>query len=164
MMTEKIIVKILSANFWWGVYGFDEKTDWEDIDLFYENGDEIGSVCLNARSYLRDGIDQLKEKESEKDFVAAIESFLAGNETQYWYYTDKSGNQLFHEVNFDDTDPKRKQQFMDIWYPVEDLDLNTVENAIKEYALKVLKIDNCIIEIENYPSEEALKSYNDFYK
>lgn len=97
---SKIIVRPESSNLWWRVYGFCEKTGWEDLNLFYENGERIGCLCLNSKNYLGSGIDNLKSNPDEKDFVEAVEKYLADNKTHYWYYYDDIEEDDFYEVPY----------------------------------------------------------------
>jgi len=160
MKKNKIIVRPTSSNLWWGIYGFCEKTGWEDLNLFYENHERIGSLCLNSKSYLRAGLDDLKNDSEEKEFVDAIAAYLADNKCHYWYYYDDKDDEDFYEVNY--IAPKNakgvKPRTMDIWHPDEVIGISTIESAIKTWAKEHLKIDDCEIKIENEESfEESLK-------
>lgn len=64
----KLIVRELSANFWWGNYGITEQSGSEDLTIFYENGERIGRVCLNTKGYLRANLDGLKAQSRRNRF------------------------------------------------------------------------------------------------
>lgn len=164
MKKNRIIVRPESANLWWGIYGFCEKIGWEDLNLFYENEERIGGICLNCKGYLRDGLDDLKNDPEEKEFVEAIEKYLADNKCHYWYYYDDKDDEDFYEVPYLAPRNKKgvKPRFMDIWHPDEGIGLLTIESAIRIWAKEHLEIEECEIEIQNEESfEESLKSFRE---
>jgi hypothetical protein len=73
MNKVKLIVKTESANLWWGIYGFCEKIGWEDLKIFNDKGEKIGAFCLNAKQYLREGLDDLRSNPDENNFIQAID-------------------------------------------------------------------------------------------
>lgn len=164
MNKNKIIVRPESSNLWWGIYGFCEKTGWEDLNLFYENNKRIGGVCLNGKAYLRAGLDNLKNDPEEEEFAKAIGNYLADNKCHYWYYYDTKDDDDFYEVPYlaPKNDKGIKPRFMDIWHPDEVIGLSTIESAIKTWANVHLAIEDCEIEIQGEESfEESLKSFKE---
>jgi len=164
MRKTKIIVKPQSANLWWGIYGFCKKIGWEDLNLFYENQERIGGVCLNGKGYLRAGLDDLKNDPNGKDIYNAIEKYLDDSKCYYWYYYDDKNDEDFYEVPY--SAPKNekgvKPRYMDIWHPDEGIGISTIETGVKAFAKEYLGIKNSIIEIQNGGSfEESLKSFNE---
>ena len=164
MIRNKIIVRPESANLWWGIYGFCEKTGWEDLNLFDEDEKQIGGVCLNGKGYLRARLDDLKNDPEGKEFAEAIEKYLADIKCHYWYYYDDKNDEDFYEVPYSAPRNSKgvKPRFMDIWHPDEGIGLSTIESAVKTWAKQHLQIEDCEIEIENGESfEESLKSYKE---
>ncbi|MBB6370486.1 hypothetical protein [Chryseobacterium shigense] len=162
MEAKKIIVKTESSNLWWGIYGLCDKTGWEDLELFYESGERIGAVCLNAKGYLRNALNELLNKEDEKDFSDAIREYLSDNVCHYWFYYDEPEDEDFQEVTYDAPKNEKgvKPRFMDIWHTDEEIDLRTIETAISSFAGKFLKIENCTVEVaDGEPLEESVKSF-----
>lgn len=164
MESIKIIVRPKSANLWWGIYGFCEKTGWEDLNLFYENEERIGGVCLNGKAYVRAELENLKTYPEDAEYVAAAEKYLVDNQCHYWYYYDEVGDEDFHEVPFDAPRNTKgvKPRFLEIWHPDEAIGIPTLQTAITAFAKKHLRIENCEIEIQNSMSiEESLKSFKE---
>lgn len=164
MNKNKIIVRSESANLWWGIYGFCDKTGWEDLNLFYENEERIGGVCLNTKAYLRYCIEDLKDNPEEIDFVRALETYLADDKCHYWYYYDEKGDEDFYEVPYTAPINKHgvKPRFMDIWHPDEGIDLSTIKSAVKVWAKKHLHIENCEVVIDDImPFEESLADFKE---
>jgi len=164
MSQQKIIVKTESSNLWWGVYGFTEKVGWEDIELFYESGERIGYVCLNAKSYLRHSLDRLKNELDEKDFYEALQCYLTDYKCHYWFYYDKKKDEHFFEVPYEAprNEEGTKPCLIDIWHPDESIDIETIESAISEFGSKFLKIQDCLVEvIHDVSLEEALVSFKE---
>lgn len=164
MEKVKIIVRPESANLWWGIYGFCEKTGWEDLNLFYDNEERIGGVCLNSKGYLRVGLEELKNEPDEKEFVEAVENYLADKKCHYWYYYDDKAAEDFYEVPYSapKNDKDVKPCFMDIWHPDEGIGISTIESGIKAWAKEHLEIEDCEVKIENDESlEDSLKSFED---
>ena len=160
-----IIVKPTSSNLWWGIYGLTEKIGWEDLILFFEDGQRIGKVCLNTKQYLRVGLEDLRKDKEEVEFVKAIENYLIDNQFHYWYYYDKRGDDDFHEVSYENA-PKNKNgikpRFIDIWHPDENIGISTIKSTVKEFAKKFLKIENCVVKIEDIEDlEDSIKSFEE---
>lgn len=161
LMMTKIIVRPESENLWWGVYGFCEKTGWEDLNLFDENEELIGRVCLNSKSYLRAEVDNLKNIHEEKEFVEAIEKYLADNKCHYWYYYNEN-DEGSHEISYlaPENNKGLKPIFMDIWHLDERIGISTINSAIKTWAKKHLGIKDCDVKIHNEDSvEHSLKTF-----
>jgi len=164
MQNKKIIVKTQSSNLWWGIYGFCEKAGWEDLSLNFENEETIVRVCLNSKSYLRAGIEDLRNDNEDRDFVEAIENFLEDNKCHYWYYYNDREDKDFYEVPYDAplNSIGVKPCFMDIWHPDEGIGISTIRSAVKSFAKQYLKLDNCEIEIDGIvPIDESLKSFKE---
>lgn len=168
MDSKIIVVKTTSCNLGWGIYGFCEKTDWEDIELFYENGDRIGAICLQTKRHLRTALDELKRDPDEVEFIIAIEKYLVDSKCHYWYYYDEDRNDKdFYEVPYDAPVNTHgiKPRFMDIWHPDEGIDLDTIETGVKAFANKFLGINDVLVQIEDIESfEESLQSFNENQK
>jgi hypothetical protein len=167
MDKQKIIVRPESSNLWWGIYGFCEEVGWEDLNLFYENNERIGGVCLNTKAYLRDALQYLREDPEEKEFIEAIESYLMDSQCHYWYYYDDKNDADFYEVTYNAPQNKQgiKPRFTDIWHPDEGIRLSTIKSAVSTFALDHLEIANCQVEIQNGESlEEALNSFDEHKK
>lgn len=161
----KLIVKPESSNLWWGIYGLTEKIGWEDLNIFYENGERIGRFCLNTKEYLRAHLDDLKSDPDEVEFAKAVENYLNDNQFHYWYYYDKKGDEDFYEVPYQDV-PKNeegvKPRFMDIWHPNENIGISTIKTAVKEFGRKFLKEEITNVKIENAETfEESIKSFEE---
>lgn len=164
MEKVKIIVQPESANLWWGIYGFCEKIGWEDLNIFYENGERIGSVCLNTKGYLKACLEDLKDDPDDAEFAEAIEAYLADTKCHYWYFYDNKDDEDFYEVPYlaPRNDQGVKPRFMDIWHPDEGIGISTIETAIKTWATKHLEIEACEIEIQNIESfEDSLDSFKE---
>ena len=167
MQKTKIIVRPTSCNLWWGVYGLSDKTGYEDLYLYYENEEKIGGVCLNARGFLKDGLDDLKKDPDEKEFVDAVEKYLVDSKCHYWYFYDQKDSDDIFEVPYDA--PKNsdgiKPNFTDIWHPDESIGLSTIKDAVKEFAKKHLGLEDCEIEIQNGETlEESIESFEEHQK
>jgi hypothetical protein len=164
MNQQKIIVKTESSNLWWGIYGLTEKIGWEDIELFYESGERVGYVCLNAKSYLRSSLVSLENKPDEKDFYEALQSYLTDHKCHYWFYYNKKEDEHFFEVPYEAPRNKEgiKPCFIDIWHSDESIGIQTIESAVAEFADKFLKIKDCLVEVKcDVTLEEALVSFKE---
>jgi hypothetical protein len=157
-----LIVKPTSSNLWWGVYGLTEKVGWEDLNIFHDNGEKIGRVCLNSRQCLRSELSALKNNQEDKDHATAIQQHLKGNQIDFWYYYDTKGSEGFHEVPY--KAPKNeagiKPRYLEIWHPHESIGIATIESAVKEFAKAFLEINDCQVQIECIEElEDAIKSF-----
>lgn len=150
---------------WWGIYGLTEKVGWEDLNIFYENGEQVGVFCLNTKGYLRANLDDLKSKPSESEFAKAVEDYLNDNKFYYWYYYGKREDEDFYEVPYEFAPRNEKgvkPRFMDIWHPDENIGISTIKTAVKEFGRKFLNQEITNIKIENVETfEEAIKSFEE---
>ena len=161
----KLIVKEISANFWWGIYGITDKCGWEDLTIFYEIGERIGRVCLNTKEYLRAHLDDLKADPEEAEFVKAIEIYLDDNKIHYWYYYHKKDSEDFYEVPYKAA-PQNAEGvrpcFFDMWHPDEDISISTIEFTVKEFGRKFLNKEITSVEVEDVLTfEEALQYFKE---
>lgn len=161
MKNKKIIVRTESTNLWWGIYGFCDKTGWEDLNLFDQDDKFIGGVCLNAKAYLQTELENLRHITDEKEYVEAIGNYLEDDKCHFWYYYD-NGNKEVHEVpykaplNANGERPK----FVDILHPDKGIGLSTIKTGVKAFAKAHLGIENSEVEIEcGETFEESLKSF-----
>lgn len=161
----KLIVEPESSNLWWGIYGLTKKIGWEDLTIFYENGDRIGKVCLNTKEYLRANLDDLKSDPNEIEFAKAVENYLNDNQFHYWYYYGKRDDKNFYEVPYESAPINEegvKPRFIDIWHSDENIGISTIESAIKEFGSKFLKQTITEVEIKNNESiEESIASFKE---
>ena len=160
----KIIVRTESLTLWWGIYGLCEKAGWEDLELFYENKERIGAVCLQSKGYLRAGLTDLRNDPDEQSFVEAVEKYLVDDKCHYWYYYSDGDDEDFFEVPYlaPKNDKGVKPRFMDIWHPDTGIGISTIETGIKTWAKGHLGIETCEVHIENGESlEESLKSFKE---
>jgi hypothetical protein len=163
----RLIVKSESANVWWGIYGFCEKTGWEDLNIFNDKDEKIGAFCLNAKRYLRQGVEDLRDDPNEHNFVHAIDKYLEDNRIHYWYYYNDSFDENFFEVAYEAPRNQKgeKPRYLDIWHPDESIDISTIQSATNDFASTFLKLDNVDIQIEEGEGlEESLKSYKEHLK
>lgn len=161
-----IIVKTESCNLWWGIYGFCDKTGWEDINLYSESGEKIGGFCLNTKSYLRAGLEDLEKRPEERDFVDATIKYLNDDTYHYWFYYDKPSDEDFYEVSF--SAPSNidgiKPRYIDVWHPDEKIDISTIESGASNFINRFLGFKDYEILIERMSIEEALDEYKEHVK
>lgn len=162
----KLVVKTESANLWWGIYGFCEKTGWEDITIFTDNNEKVGQFCLNSKSYLRKGVEDLRDDTTQDKFVHAIEEYLIDSKIHYWFYYNKPSDD-FYEVSYKApvNDKGEKPRYMEIWHPDEGIDISTIYSAVANFSITFLELDNADIQImEGESLEESFKSYKENLK
>ncbi len=161
-----IIVKTESCNLWWGIYGFCDKSGWEDLNLYYESGEKIGRFCLNTKSYLRAGLKDLEKHPEERDFVDAIIKYLNDDTYHYWFYYDNPNDKDFYEVPFSAPTNKEgiKPRYLDIWHPDENIDISTIESGVSNFINRFLGFTDYKIEIERMDIQEAIAEYKEHIK
>jgi hypothetical protein len=163
----KLIVRPESANLWWGIYGFCEKTGWEDLNIFNSREEKIGQFCLNTKSYLREGVEDLRNNLSEAKFVQTVDNYLADNKIHYWFYYNEPFDENFYEVPYQAPTNERgeKPRFMDIWHSDESIDISTIHSAVTDFATTFLKLNNIEIEIiEGGSLDESFESFKEHQK
>lgn len=167
MEKVKLIVKTETASLWWGIYGFCEKTGWEDVNIFNDRDEKVGAFCLNGKRYLRNTVENLRSDPADANFALAVDNYLADDKIHYWYYYNDAFDEDFFEVAYDAprNEKGEKPRYLDIWHPHESIDLSTIEHAVKDFAGRFLKLSNIDIQIEEGEGfEESLKSYQEHIK
>ncbi|SFF12281.1 hypothetical protein SAMN04487969_114153 [Paenibacillus algorifonticola] len=163
---KEIYVKVTSMNYWWGVYGLDDLTGWEDI-ILYEKKDEqynrLGSTCICTRVYLESAVKDLKKDRSEKAFVEKINKCLLGNSISYHYYYDKTGDEDFYELPFNNlplNEKGVKPRSFEMWHPDERINEETIRQCVVEFCSRFLNIEPLSIHFyEAVAFEEARASF-----
>jgi hypothetical protein len=162
----KLTIKPESLNLWWGIYGFCEKTGWEDLNIFNDKDEKIAAFCLNTKKYLSHALVDLRNEPEEKEFVQAVNNYLTDNKILYWFYYNQPGDNFF-EVPYDAprNDKSEKPRCLDLWHPDETIDRSTIHSAVENFAETFLKLAKVDIEIEEVTEpEELLESYEKHVK
>lgn len=165
---KKVYCDVISCNFFWGIYGFTELSCWEDIVLYEEDKNgfkRVLSTCICSKYYFQSHMDELEEDssidEEELAWTNSAKEFLLGDSIKYQYYYDKVGDQDFYEVPFEAQRNKQgiKPSYIEIWCPSDRLDVNTVENTIKEFYEDFFN-EKVLVEMKDVISiEKARDSY-----
>ena len=152
-MNEKVYVSVRHHNFWWGVYGFCEETDWEDALIYSEpdfTGTPVARFCLCARTHLED-VNRLELKYPENEFlIKTIKQFLLGNKAQYHYWYDDPEDDDFWEVPYEAPRNRynSKPSYIEYWHPSEGLNLQILEESVILFCKKFLHKENIVVDIE----------------
>lgn len=161
----KLIVKTTSCNIWWGIYGLTGKSGWEDLHISNQDREKICTVCLNAKAYLREGMEELDAEEG--DLIRAVKDYLADNKIHYRYFYQERDDPDFYEVPFAAPVNEKgvKPSSLEIWHPHERIGVSTIKTAIQAFAMKFLAIEDCEVTFEHImPLEEAISSLEETYK
>ena len=78
MKKKSIYIDVRHSNYWCGVYNFEKPTSWEDVIIYEKRGKgfrKLAWTCISSSTYLRNGLNDLKTDEEEKEFVDKI-SFI----------------------------------------------------------------------------------------
>jgi hypothetical protein len=156
-MQQKIFINPTSCNFWWGVYGLTEQVTWEDINLYKQipgGLDKFDSMCVCSRRYF----DELLEDE---EYMAGYEQkliqFLQGDEITYDFTYDEScGDLPYEDVELNEMG--KRPCYMEIWYPTDYLDINSVKKAAKEFCKKFWGLDNFDVVIKDETTKEEAEA------
>ncbi|MFC3158273.1 hypothetical protein SAMN05443633_110153 [Chryseobacterium arachidis] len=162
MAENKIIVRTESENLWWGIYGLNEKTGWEDLTLFDESHEKIGRLCLCTKSYLRAVLEDLVDDENEIEFRDIVQRHLSGEVCNYWFCYDEREDEDFFEVDFEAPKNEKgvKPSYIEIFHPDEGIGIDTIQSAVNTFAKDFLHIDHSTVEVVcDVPLEEAVKSF-----
>lgn len=158
-MKQEVYIDVRHDNFWWGVYGFTEATDWEDFDFYEKKADDfvrIGSICVCSRRYLEDGLAGLEEDPDEKDFAVKVKQFLAGNTFAYHYCYEEPDSEDFYEVPFEAERNEKgiKPCYVEMWYPRDGIDMQAAEACTIEFYDKFLHKHVDAVLLKDIPSFE----------
>jgi hypothetical protein len=164
-MNKTIYIDIAHMNFWWGVYGFCNKTDWEDVIMYEQVNNEFEKItwtCICSRRYFENGFEDLENDPDEIDFVHKIREFLSSRDITYHYYYDRPADDDFYEVQYEA--PRNiygiKPRSIETWYPSADIGIEEVEGCTKEFCKKFLGNDVVEVKFKDIVSrKDALESY-----
>lgn len=166
-MTTTIYVKTSSYDFWWGVYGMESLTGWEDIVLYRDNkqGNKLITLCVCTKNYFRNVVEELKDDPFEADFVQKIQEFLVGDKIRYHYYYDRPEDEDLYELPYEKL-PRNEHglypRSLEVWYPSEGIDEAVIEACIRGISCEYLELEtNHISFIEPTDREEALQAYSE---
>jgi hypothetical protein len=164
-MSKTIYIDVRHMNFWWGVYGFSNKTDWEDVIMYEMVNTEFEKVawtCICSRKYFESGLEDLENDPDERDLVHKIKEFLSNSDIIFHYYYSNSAEEDFYEVPYEA--PRNaydvKPSSIETWYPSDDIGIEEIERCTTEFCKKYLDID--IVEVkfkETVSRKDALESY-----
>ncbi|MDI4645860.1 hypothetical protein [Cohnella hashimotonis] len=164
-MTTTIYVNTSSYNFWWGVYGMESLTGWEDIVLYKdsEQNEKLLALCVCTKNYLRNAVQELKDDPDEADFVQEIQTFLVNDKIVYHYFYDRPEDEDFYELPFNKL-PRNAHgiypRSLELWYPSEGIHEAVIESSVRELCREYLELDiGPVSFIEPIGKEEALKAY-----
>jgi hypothetical protein len=164
-MNKTVYIDVRHTNFWWGVYGFCGKTDWEDVimyDLVNNEFEQIAWTCICSRKYFENGLEDLENDPNERDFVQKIREFLNSRNITYHYYYDKPADDDFYEVSYEAPSNVYgvKPRSIETWYPSNGIGIEEVENCTVEFCKKFLDINAIEVKFKDYVSrQDALESY-----
>ncbi|MFZ5643669.1 MAG: hypothetical protein ACOY46_08780 [Bacillota bacterium] len=164
-MSKEIYVNVIHADFWWGVYGLKEITDWEDVVIYEKDEDsfnKIASTCICSRKYLGGVLKDIEEDLDEKVFVEEVKSFLENKHIYYKYFYRDPNSEGFHEVSFEAmrNENNVKPSYIEIWHPGMGIDFKVIEECVTAFCKKFLdlKVEKVLFK-DIIPIEEAKNEY-----
>ena len=165
---NEIFVKTNSYDLWWGIYGLAPLTDWEDIFLFNTAEaatERMGYTCICTRTYLRNSVEELVNDPDEKDFVEHIREYLQDSTIHYHYCFDNLSSDEFFELPYPNLPLNEfgvRPRYIEMWHPNEGIDLQVVEECVREFCLRYLDLQvNQIHFINPVGIDEAVREYTE---
>ena len=165
---NKIFVDVTSENYWWGEYGIADKVSWEDIFTYEKVGDDfkkIDGLCICAKDYFRNSVEELKDDPEEMEFVDVMKEFIDGDKIRYHYYYDKIKDEDFFEVPFEA--PRNefgvKPCSIEVWHPNDRVDSRVIKESVIAYYIKFHQRKFESVQFKEITSvEKALKEYSEY--
>lgn len=153
----KIYFDVRHMDYWWGIYGLKDLTNWEDVLIYSKIGDKfekLGYFCISTESFIKSSMDDIEE---ESDFLDEVKHFLEGNNTHCHYYYDRKSYGEIYEVAHQAplSDEGLKPSSIEMWTKGNGIGLDTVEECIEIYLKDFLKIEFKEI---NYKEKVSLKN------
>lgn len=170
MKKMSIYVDVMHFDFWWGIYGFSDKTSWEDMIMYRKWGNgyrKLAWTCICTRPYFESTLEDLKDEPDENEYVEEIAEFLEGCQLKYNYFYDKAEDTDFYEVPYEAqrNGYNIKPRSIETWYPSNGVDKKVLDSCAKDFCEKFLGIEVDCIEYKNAMSfEDAMESYLEHMK
>lgn len=164
-MSKTLYVKTSSYDFWWGVHGLSPLTGWEDIALYKDEKQrkKLISLCVCARNYIENAVEELRDDPDEADFVEKMQAFLDGDTVRYHFYYDRPGDEDLYELPYAKM-PRNEQglypRSLEIWHPSRGIDKTVIESCIREVSRDYLdQAPELITFIKPVDREKAIQVY-----
>lgn len=170
MKKMNIYVEVKHFNFWWGIYGFCNRTSWEDIIIYRKWGRgyrKLAWTCICTKQYFENSLEDLKNDPDEKEFVEKITEFLDSEQMRYHYYYDKPNDTDFYEVPYEAqrNGNNIKPRSIETWYPSNEVDMGVVDSCTRIFCKKFLDIEVDSVEIKDVVSpKDAINTYLEHMK
>jgi hypothetical protein len=139
----KIYFDVRHMDYWWGIYGLRELTNWEDVLIYSKVGskyEKLGYFCISAESFVKSSLEDTCE---ESEFIDEVRLFLEGNDTYCHYYYDSKCYGEIYEVPHKTplSDEGLKASSIEMWVKDEGVGLDTIEKCIDIYMKEFLNIE-----------------------
>ncbi len=163
---KKLIVSPTSMNFYWGNFGFNYLPVWDDVHIYDQDKRKIYFTCIMAKWAFED-MDREYDTEYAKNFIVAVDRYMADDQIHYWYYYDEPTEKVIDQVWFEAPRNEHglKPRSLEIWIADDVLSVNATHQAIVDFADKHWALPDIQIDFEGLNDlEEMWESYKDMMK
>ncbi|SFS70111.1 hypothetical protein [Marininema halotolerans] len=169
-MLDTVYVDIRHMNFWFGVYGFQDKSCNDEITIYSDANmtNTLGYFEITTHESLTHLIKYQLDDEEDGSFKREIEKFL-NDDSQifYSYIYPRDDEDLLHQVShFAPLNRKNhKPIYIDMWTKLSDeLDINEIKKCAKILVKEFLHENILNIKIVDIPTyDETKESYEKDY-
>lgn len=167
----EVTIEIDSYNFWWGVYNL-RPSLWEDVTMhIYGANKECKhyATTILTKGFFKCAKAQDSEEYQAKEcspFNKSIDYLIEEKNILFGCYYDDPNDPEFHEVAeiiYERNAQGIRPSYVQIFHPAEQLNLDTVIEAVSKYCIDLLKIKPERVSFkEIMPESEAKRSYDEY--
>ena len=158
MKNLDIYLQLRHFDFWYCYYDLAEQTGWEDV-ILSKKVEEIGRFTLCSANHF-----ESEYQDSAEDYAAGSK-YVEKVDGYYFFYEycncDRT-HEYFYEVPFEARKNKAgiKPFYIEVWHPAPGIDLEVLQDSVREFCHKFLKINpQQIIFQEKYSLEETVNEF-----
>lgn len=167
---SKVYVKIRHWLFWYGHYGFCDKSSNDEITIYLDKKEQIslGYFEITTKNALKYGLENDIDETENNEYYTEVKNFLDSSEETYYYYiyprSECYEEDILDQVtHFAPRDKNgNKPVYIDMWTKAFDSwDIDTIKKCVKILDKDFLHTNITDIEILDVPTYvETKESYN----
>jgi len=169
-MLHTVFVDIRHLNFWWGEYGFQEKSGNDEITIYLDASatNKLGYFEITTHTSLTYLYENELDDRDDASIKQTIKEFLTSDSFLFYYYIyPRNKDDLKNQVTYSAPVNKKNHKpiYVDMWTKHSDeFDTNEIKKCVKLLLKQFFNADVLNVELINVPTyEEVKESYEESF-